>query len=84
MRRLATQDFREVRPSCIAACFMIGVAPPNLSSRSTVDVGVGICCAIDIQRALRVSVSQQMVESTSLQFASLHRRAGPFVLDLEI
>ena len=84
VRRLATQDFRQIRPSRVARRPVVGIAPPDFPSRSAVDVGVRICCAIDIESPLRVPVPQQMVESPSLQFSPLHRRASPFVLDLEI
>ena len=66
VRRLATQQTCEIRASRVAACFVVRVAPPNFSSRLPINVGVGICCAIDIQRSLRVPIAQQMVQPSRL------------------
>ena len=84
VRRFSTQEFCQIRASRVARRPVVRVSLPDLSSRSAVDVGVGVRCRIDIQRSLRVSVSQQMVESPSLQFASLHRRPSSFVFYLKI
>ena len=84
VRRLSTKDFCQIRASRVARRPVVCIPPPDFPSRGTVDVGVGIRCAIDIQRSLRVSVSQQMMQPSRLQFASLHGGSSSLIFDLEI